>query len=256
MANSLFKCIYLFLLISFFMSCKSQDDNACTVNDGKQIEHTTEIDSKGKESSFSYVYNAQNQLDSIVGDANNLQLRVLKYNAQKQLVEITQFGNIIQKPEKSRIDSLSYDANNRLFKVREFSENNGLGLYKITTYTYNAQDKAEKEIIIVQNDTSRIKIHEWEGDNIIKTTEFDKAKIKLTELTFKYDTKNNPFYAPFYSYNGINSRNNLLEMVSKDFTGVSNPSVNTFTLKYTYNSSNFPTVQTTNGLYKYTYCYK
>jgi hypothetical protein len=97
---------------------------------------------------------------------------------------------------------------------------------------------------------------ESKGENIIKTTVFDKTGAKQIEFTFKYDTKNNPFLTTPYTSDKVQSKNNVIETVGKDFTGLWDPIANPSKSKYCYNSSNFPTVQTTNIGYKYTFCYK
>ena len=258
MSNFSLKHLYFFLLI-VFTSCKSEEDNTCTVNDGKLVERMvlTDVES-GRESRSFFIYNAQNQLDSIVGDDTNLESYTFKYNANKQLIERQRFTHHSQKTEKVSIDSLAYDAQNRLFKIRHFSTNggNGLAFSSTTTYFYNAQSKVEKEIFGFKNDTFRITLYEWQGENVVKTTAFDKAGIKQIEFTFKYDTKNNPFLTTPYIYDIVQSRNNVLEKIGKDFTGLWDPIANPATSKYCYNSSKFPTVQMTNYRYKYTFCYK
>jgi YD repeat-containing protein len=259
MPNYPFKSVYLFLVISLFFSCKSQDDNGCTVNDGKLVERMilTDVESGREERSF-FIYNTQNQLDSIVGDATNLRTYTFKYNAQKQLIERTTFTHYNQKTEKVSIDSLVYDAQNRLIKIREFSTNGGVGLGFLWTriYSYNAQDKVEKEIVVYKNDTFRTKIYEWQGDNVVKTTDFNEKGIKEFEATYKYDTKNNPFLTTPNTYDRVESRNNIIEVVYVDFSGLLDLIANPATSKYCYNSSKFPTVKTTNIGYKYTFCYK
>ena len=249
---------YLFLIFTSFIACKSQDDYDCSSSDGKLIERIVETDSEGRQSIERFVYNAQNQLDSIVGEATNKASYALSYNAKKQLIERVLFTNHTSKPEKARIDSLEYDAKNRLVKSKEYSTNSGNGLAYLSTtiYTYNAQDKVEKEIWILRNDTLRTTIYEWQGENIISETDFDEKGVKEWTFFYKYDNKNNPFFNTVYTYTKVQSRNNVIESSAKDFSGRLDLIANPATRKYRYNSSSFPTIETNNLSYKRTICYK
>jgi hypothetical protein len=134
---------YLFLIFTSFIACKSQDDYDCISSDGKLIERIVETDSEGRQSIEKFVYNAQNQLDSIVGEATNKYSYALSYNAKKQLIERVLFTNYTAKPIKATIDSLEYDAQNHLIKIKYFTTDTSSRFYlsKIRTYFYNSSIK-------------------------------------------------------------------------------------------------------------------
>jgi hypothetical protein len=258
MQNKPFNFAYLFLIFTSFIACKSQEDYDCSASDGKLIERIVETDSEGRQSIEKFVYNAQNQLDSIVGEATNKYFYAFSYNAKKQLIERVLFTNYTSKPEKARIDSFEYDAQNRLIKIKHLSNNDGKGLTfsNINVYIYDAQNKIEKEISVLNQDTFNTTIYEWENDNVVKTTQFDENKIKLWSFFYKYDNKNNPFLNTPYTYERVESRNNVVEFAAQDFSGLLDLIANPGTRKYRYNSSNFPTIETNNLSYKRTICYK
>jgi hypothetical protein len=256
MANHSFKTAFLCLLITSFMACKSEDDNNCSVADGKQIDRisTTYFDVESVET---FVYNAKNQLDSILGDAKSPKFYAFKYNDKNQLVERQLLVNYTKKLEKARVDSFEYDAKNRLVKIKDYTTNgsNVLAFSGTTIFMYNGQDKVEKELLILRQDTFAT-TYEWVNDNISKKTDFDEKGRKLWTFSYQYDNKNNPFLSNRYTYDEVQSRNNVIESSAVDFSGLLDLIANPIKNKYSYNSSNFPTIKTNNASSKMVICYK
>jgi hypothetical protein len=239
------------------MACRSQDNGDCSFSDGKLLERITTTDEQGRKTIEKFVYNAQNQLDSIIEDPNGVTSYAFKYNVKNQLVERQIFLFYANKTTKARIDSLEYDGQNRLIKVRQFSIDSGTVLPFSATilFIYNAQNKIEKERHCFAKDTFNT-VYEWQNDNIKNATYFDEKNNKMYIFSYKYDIKNNPIFNTIYTYDGVQSRNNIIESTAQDFSGRLDLIANPATHKFRYNASGFPTIETNNLNFQRTYCYK
>ena len=256
MYRNLFKIALGGVLLTTFITCKLQDDDNCAVAEGKLIDRISTT-SFGHTTTEIFVYNAKNQIDSIVKEVDNFLFYAFKYNEKNQLVERQMFTNYKNNLRKARVDSLTYDVQNRLINVRQYDSNekDSLVFSNIKVFSYNSQGKIDEEVTSYVNFQSS-RIYEWDNDNVVRITDYDGNKTKLHLFSFKYDDKKNPFLTTVYTYDEVQSRNNIVESSVIDFSGRLDLIANPITRKYRYNSSNFPTLETNNAESKKVICYK
>jgi hypothetical protein len=237
-------CFSITLFCLFCLSCTSKDDISCVIStEGNYINRIEYERTFGQFTSETYVYKANNVLDSIKGVQSNTRFYTYNYDAQNKLIEQVTFTTFNKVIEKVFIDSFDYNNSNQIAKKRHYSINLGadLPLSNVDIYIYNNAKLLEKKIYLFKNDTTIITLYHWLNGNLTHTESYDKKGFKTFESFLSYDNKKNYLEKlPFDGYR-ILTKNNLVESLGKDYVGNWDPIANPMKFQYCYNSQGYPT---------------
>jgi len=235
--------LLLFLLVVLQMSCHSKDNINCAgETNGRFVDKIEVLNDNSKNTVTAYIYNSNKQLDTVKGILNSFQFNTFSYDTQNRVVEnslFTTYNNVLN---KARIDSFDYNNKNQVIKKKTYDKNSSktFALSYSYTFQYDSQNQLEKSIFTYNNDTSRIYNYLWENGNIIKESEYDKKGSLRIEWFYKYDNEKNYYEKlPFNGYN-IATRNNIIEVLAKDYTGYLDLIVNPAIYQYCYNGEGYP----------------
>jgi hypothetical protein len=250
--------IYVLAIVVTFIACKPdimpEEKSFCAINstEGNKIDRV-EFRLSGQETqTYTRSYNVNGLLDAIKSVKYNFIKDSFRYDNQNRLnVKISYREYRPKGGDSGYLDSLFYDTNNRVNRIKSYAFYNGIMINTETVYFfYNANGEVEKDT--TDNRYVYGRLYEWQNGNLVSAKLVSKTGEIFAEQFFKYDDKKNIFPSfisddkPFLDYilgNPIGAKemaslNNVVSASSKSY---SSPSRNTlYTYEYCYNSQGYP----------------
>lgn len=251
--------IYIFAIVVTFIACKpdimQEEKSFCEINstEGSKIDRI-EFRLKGQETrTYTRSYNANGLLDAIKSIKYNYIQDSFRYDNQNRLsVKISYTQATPKGGDSGYLDSLFYDANNRVTKITTYYFDYHRIIMDIESvyFFYNASGEVVKDTTDNRYIPSRL--YEWQNGNLVNAKLASKTGEIFAEQSFKYDDKKNPFPSlisdgkPFLDYIlgypiGAKEMASLNNVVSANSQSYGSPSKTTlYTYEYCYNSKGYP----------------
>ncbi|MFT3738790.1 MAG: hypothetical protein QM786_08520 [Breznakibacter sp.] len=235
--------VYAFMTASavFVSSCSDDDDDNPTASVKQILAVVKSEPNEAEHDSIVFSYNTNGELvqtdEYLVSGSSITKTGENKFTYKTgKLVSVETFEREGSAMVKSDKDSISYDDNNRIEKIFDFSvADDEFVLNDYTTIvTYNDNSSLPSRYTF---DTYGYQDYEYDArNNIVKLKDYDNGVLDGIDI-YTYDTRKNPFKGNYLMVNELEffNTNNILTVTGEDYRQVRT---------YEYNSEGYPTKTT------------
>lgn len=221
---------------------------ACKKNTTTTPEATSTYLSKetGSVGSFTYNYDAQNRLQSVVFVSSNeainpsSTLTVTSYDAQNRLVDaLTDYTSPTQIDFR---ETTTYDANGNVLSKRYYNNTTGVLLNGSQIADYSVPNEVKVSYYNASNVLTSYTVYKYDGNNRTEYRNYNAAGTQISAVVYSdYDANKAP-YTLWHSGYAVApvSKNNVGTQKVTNSTGVTT----TYTYTYEYNADGYATKRT------------